>query len=53
MVFEISKDAFDESIVKIDQLSTDSYQTVAIVLQILRDSVTHWSNNDLRYDFRL
>ncbi len=41
---EISKQAFDEALPTLDTLSDSSYQNSTLVMQLLRDNLTLWTN---------
>jgi len=40
---EIAKQAFDEAISRLDELSEDSYKDSTLIMQLMRDGVTLWS----------
>lgn len=41
----LAKTAFDEAIVKLDQLSEDSYKDSTLIMQLLRDNLTLWNSH--------
>jgi len=45
---ELAKKAFDEAIEKLDSLSDVSYRDSTLIMQLLRDNLTIWTQNDDR-----
>lgn len=43
---ELAKKAFDEAIEKLDSLSDVSYRDSTLIMQLLRDNLTIWNQND-------
>jgi len=43
---ELAKKAFDEAISKLDDLSEDSYKDSTVIMQLLRDNLTLWTQGD-------
>jgi 14-3-3 protein epsilon len=43
---ELAKKAFDEAIAKLDDLSEDSYKDSTVIMQLLRDNLTLWTQTD-------
>jgi len=43
---ELAKNAFDEAIKKLDDLSEDSYKDSTVIMQLLRDNLTLWTSGD-------
>jgi len=43
---ELAKKAFDEAIEKLDSLSDISYRDSTLIMQLLRDNLTIWSQNE-------
>jgi len=43
---ELAKKAFDEAIEKLDSLNDSSYKDSTLIMQLLRDNLTIWSQND-------
>jgi 14-3-3 protein epsilon len=43
---ELAKKAFDEAIAKLDDLSEDSYKDSTVIMQLLRDNLTLWTQGD-------
>jgi len=43
---ELAKKAFDEAIEKLDSLSDVTYRDSTLIMQLLRDNLTIWSQND-------
>lgn len=41
---QLAKKAFDDALVEIDSLSEDSYKDSTLIMQLLRDNLTLWSN---------
>ncbi|XP_057689981.1 14-3-3 protein zeta-like [Corythoichthys intestinalis] len=41
---ELAKEAFDEAIAELDQLSDDSYKDSTLIMQLLRDNLTLWKS---------
>jgi len=44
---ELAKSAFDDAIEKLDTLNDDSYRDSTLIMQLLRDNLTIWTNNEL------
>lgn len=42
----LAKSAFDEAISKLDQLDEASYKDSTLIMQLLRDNLTLWTNDD-------
>ena len=40
----LAKEAFDEAIPELDNLSEDSYKDSTLILQLLRDNLTLWTS---------
>lgn len=43
---EVAKEAFDEAIAGLDDLSEDHYKDSTLIMQLLRDNMTLWTNPD-------
>merc|ERR1719427_5860 len=43
---ELAKSAFDEAIEKLDSLNDVSYRDSTLIMQLLRDNLTIWNQND-------
>lgn len=43
---EVAKEAFDKAIFGLDTLSEDHYKDSTLIMQLLRDNMTLWSNQD-------
>jgi len=43
---ELAKKAFDDAIAKLDDLSEDSYKDSTVIMQLLRDNLTLWTQGD-------
>lgn len=43
---DLAKKAFDEAIEKLDSLSDTSYRDSTLIMQLLRDNLTIWTQND-------
>lgn len=43
---EMAKSAFDEAISKLDQLEEADYKDSTLIMQLLRDNLTLWTNDD-------
>jgi len=43
---ELAKEAFDEAIAQLEHLPEDSYKDSTLIMQLLRDNLTLWTNND-------
>lgn len=43
---QLAKGAFDSAIAELDTLSEDSYKDSTLIMQLLRDNLTLWSNED-------
>jgi len=41
---ELAKQAFDDAIAKLDDLSEDSYKDITVIMQLLRDNLTLWTS---------
>ena len=41
---QLAKKAFDDALIEIDSLSEDSYKDSTLIMQLLRDNLTLWSN---------
>ena len=41
-----AKAAFDDAIAELDQLEEDSYKDATLIMQLLRDNLTLWTNED-------
>merc|ERR1719427_281177 len=46
----LAKKAFDEAIEKLDSLSDVSYRDSTLIMQLLRDNLTIWNQNDEAQD---
>jgi 14-3-3 protein beta/theta/zeta len=46
----MAKTAFDEAISKLDQLEEGDYKDSTLIMQLLRDNLTLWTNDDLAED---
>ncbi|KAK1349137.1 14-3-3-like signal transduction protein [Hamiltosporidium tvaerminnensis] len=42
----LAKQAFDDAIAELDQLSEDHYKDSTLIMQLLRDNLTLWTNQD-------
>lgn len=42
---DLAKNAFDEAISQLDNLPEDSYKDSTLIMQLLRDNLTLWSND--------
>jgi 14-3-3 protein epsilon len=42
---KLAKDAFDEAIAELDNLSEDSYKDSTLIMQLLRDNLTLWTSD--------
>ncbi|CAJ0930464.1 unnamed protein product, partial [Mesorhabditis belari] len=42
----LAKQAFDEAIAELDSLNEDSYKDSTLIMQLLRDNLTLWTNDD-------
>jgi len=47
---ELAKKAFDEAIAKLDELSEESYKDSTVIMQLLRDNLTLWTQGDDQSD---
>jgi len=47
---ELAKTAFDDAIEKLDSLNDDSYRDSTLIMQLLRDNLTIWTNNESEED---
>lgn len=47
---KLAKDAFDEAIAELDQLSEDSYKDSTLIMQLLRDNLTLWTSDQVPTD---
>jgi len=43
---ELAKSAFDDAIAELDTLDEDSYKDSTLIMQLLRDNLTLWTNNE-------
>lgn len=43
---ELAKQAFDEAISKLDKLAEDDYKDSTLIMQLLRDNLTLWTNQE-------
>jgi len=43
---DLAKKAFDEALGKLDELSEDSYKDSTVIMQLLRDNLTLWTQGD-------
>jgi len=43
---KLAKEAFDEAIEKLDSLNDSSYKDSTLIMQLLRDNLTIWNQND-------
>jgi len=43
---QLAKKAFDEAIEKLEQLTDESYKDSTLIMQLLRDNITLWTNNE-------
>lgn len=43
---ELAKTAFDDAIAELDQLQEDSYKDATLIMQLLRDNLTLWTNDN-------
>lgn len=43
---EMAKKAFDQAIAELDTLNEDSYKDSTLIMQLLRDNLTLWTNDD-------
>eukprot|EP00947_MAST-08B_sp_MAST-8B-sp1_P000640 g640.t1 len=41
---KLAKEAFDDAIAELDQLSEDSYKDATLIMQLLRDNLTLWTS---------
>ncbi|XP_034561065.1 14-3-3 protein beta/alpha-B-like isoform X2 [Notolabrus celidotus] len=41
----LAKEAFDDAIAELDSLSSDSYKDSTLIMQLLRDNLTLWTND--------
>lgn len=49
----LAKQAFDDAIAELDNLSEDAYKDSTVIMQLLRDNLTLWTsdlNNDEKDD---
>jgi len=46
----LAKAAFDEAIEKLDSLNDSSYKDSTLIMQLLRDNLTIWSQSDANQD---
>jgi len=47
---ELAKQAFDDAIAKLDDLSEDSYKDSTVIMQLLRDNLTLWTSEENEAD---
>jgi len=50
---KVLKDTFDGAIMNMDNLSEDSFRNVSLIMQVMRDGLTQWTNGDVSYDLPL
>ncbi|KAM9341382.1 14-3-3 protein beta/alpha-1-like isoform 1-T2 [Symphorus nematophorus] len=43
---QLAKEAFDEAIAELDQLSEESYKDSTLIMQLLRDNLTLWTSDN-------
>ena len=47
---ELAKNAFDDAIVQIDTLSEDYYKDTSLIMQLLRDNLRVWTENQEEFE---
>ena len=45
---DLAKQAFDEAISKLDKLAEDDYKDSTLIMQLLRDNLTLWTNQEVK-----
>jgi 14-3-3 protein epsilon len=43
MACKLAKDAFDDAIAELDELSEEDYKDATLIMQLLRDNLTLWT----------
>ena len=43
---KLAKDSFDDAVSELDNLDHESYKDSTLIMQLLRDNLTLWTNND-------
>lgn len=46
---ELAKQAFDDSITDLDSLSEESYKDATLIMQLLRDNLTLWTQDQSQH----
>jgi len=46
MACKLAKDAFDDAIAELDELSEEDYKDATLIMQLLRDNLTLWTQDE-------
>jgi len=49
----LAKNAFDEAVTELDQLDEESYKESTLIMQLLRDNLTLWTEDDSKDDTKV